>query len=250
VVSYFVGGNRIPELGGVKKEEERRNLLEAMRFPLRVTWQPLQYRALSDRTFNISAACNVLPFSGWENEKFSSNLLQRRCGNDFFGLRVQGMNVTGCLPSTIEEELKRQWDCFEAIEPELPKIHFEGKLKLVKESDWYKHDIEAKGGMSDVSTIAKFAEEDALALFLAFSSLCLKVASSSEAKESSFRYKQLALSVLLPLVSEFRFATTTRTHPCMNTLSHFVGVYPLLFLCSVAFALTKHFGLLLHQTRV
>lgn len=201
IVSRFVGGKQIPELGAVSDKDGRKSLLEATRFPLSVSWQPFHYRPLSDRTYNIAAACNVLPFSGWENEKFSSKLLKRRCGTDYFGLRVQGSKIAGCLPSTLEDEMKRQWAIFEKLEPELPKTDFEGKLTLVKESPWYKNDVEAKGGMPRVSSIAKYAEDDALSLFLGFSGLCLKVAGSGEAKEASLRYKQLALSVLLPIVS-------------------------------------------------
>ena len=201
IVSYFVGGKQIPELGQVAVEDERKNLREATRFPLSVSWQPLEYRALSDRTYNVSAACHVPPFSGWENEKFSAKLLKRRCGSAHFRLHVLGNNVTGCLPSRFEEEVKRQWDAFEKLEPGLPKTNFQEKLKLVKRSDWYKKDIEEKGTIIDISSNVKYAEDNALALLLAYSSLCLKAAGSSEVGESSFRYKQLALSVLLPIVS-------------------------------------------------
>ncbi|KAL3915684.1 MAG: hypothetical protein SGILL_005529 [Bacillariaceae sp.] len=194
IISYFVGGNRIPELGCVEAQTERGSLLEATRFPLSVSWQPPQYRTLSDRTYNVAAACNTLPFSGWENEKFSTKLLKRRCGTDHPGLHALGTKVTGFLPSRFEEELKRQWDCFEDLEPELPTTNFQGKLEQVKKSDWYKNEIEGKGCTPDFSSNTKYAEEDALSLFLAYSSLCLKVAGSSQAGETSFRYKQLALS--------------------------------------------------------
>lgn len=212
IVSHLVGGKQIPVLGTPSEAEGRKSLLEATRFPLCISWQPPQYRALSDRTYNFAAACNILPFSGWENEKFTSKLLKRRCGTDHFGLRVQGTKITGCLPATLEEDMKRQWLAFEELEPELPKTDFQDKLSLVKKSPWYKNEVEAKGGMPLVSTIAKYAEDDALSLFLGFSGLCLRVAGLGEAAETSLRYKQLALSVLLPIVSSALYACFRPKH--------------------------------------
>ena len=72
VVSYFVGGNPIPDLEGLEEEDAIKSLTEAARFPLSKSWQPEPFRPLSDRTYNIAASCNVPPFSGWENEKYST----------------------------------------------------------------------------------------------------------------------------------------------------------------------------------
>jgi hypothetical protein len=201
IVSYFVGGDPIPNLEGLEEADAMKSLVEAAMFPLSTSWQPIQFRPLSDRTYNIAASCNVPPFSGWENEKFSSRLLRLRYRDNDYWLNVQGKMVTGCLSGPIEEEMQRQFDLLERLEPGIPKSHFEQKLQLVKESDWYKDKLENAGGDPDLSKIAQFGEQDTLELFLAYSYICLRVAEFHTDKKVAWRCEQLALSVLLPLVS-------------------------------------------------
>jgi hypothetical protein len=200
LVSYFVGGDPIPDLEGLEEADAMKSLVEAAALPLDSSWQPAQFRPLSDRTYNIAASCNVPPFSGWENEKFSVRLLRRRSRDNDYWLNVQGKVVTGYLSAPIEEELKRQFNLLEKIEPGIPKSNFEHKLKLVKESKWYKDKIEYGGGIPDLSVIAQFGEKDALDLFLAYSHICLQMAEFDRGGKVAWRREQLALSVLLPLV--------------------------------------------------
>jgi hypothetical protein len=198
-VSYFVGSN-IPELDGINNSEGLKSIREAVKFPLSQTWQPDEYRPLSSRTYNTAAACNVPPFSGWENENFSTKLLKRRYGDNHYCLRVQGRKITGILSESVEGELKRQWECFENMEPEIPTFDFSKKLKLVKESEWH-IELVNQNDLPNIPTVAKHGEDDALMLLLAFSNLCILVAGLETGKEKARRYEQLALSVLLPIVS-------------------------------------------------
>ncbi|KAG7356020.1 hypothetical protein IV203_000706 [Nitzschia inconspicua] len=199
VVSFYVGGNPIPDLEWMEERDGIKPLLEAVRFPLSKTWQPAEFRPLSDRTYNMAASCNVPPFSGWENEKFSTRLLRRRCRNSDYWLNVAGKTITGCFPAEIENEIHHQLDLLEKLEPEIPKSKFVDKLKLVKESHWYKEKLHVEGGDPDLSMIAQFGEEDVLLLFLSFSNMCLQVAEIDDYKKIARRREQLALSVLVPL---------------------------------------------------
>jgi hypothetical protein len=201
IVSYFVGGSPIPDLEGLEESDAIKSFVEAARFPLSRTWQPSEFRPLSDRIYNIAASCNVPPFSGWENEKFTSRLLRGRCRNNDYWLHVVGKRITGCLSMEIESEMKRQFELFEELEPKVPKSQFVTKLKLVKESNWYKAKLRKAGGYPNLSEIACYGEEDMLELFLAFSGICLQVSQHEKDRKIARRREQLALSVLLPLVS-------------------------------------------------
>lgn len=210
IVSYFVGGNPIPYLDGLEEEEAMKSLTEAARFPLSTTWQPAEFRLISHRTYNVAASCNVPPFSGWENEQFSTKLLRRRCQDNDYWLHVHDKKITGCLSAGVEEEIKRQFDLLESLEPDIPKSNFEQKLKLVKQSAWFKEKLEDEGSGPDLSAIAQYGEDEMLELFLAYSSMCLEVAKFDDNKKSARRREQLALSVLLPLVSICMLASQIR----------------------------------------
>lgn len=218
-----------------------KSLIEAARFPLSTTWQPAEFRPLSDRTYNIAASCNVPSFSGWENEKFSTTLLRRRCRNDAHWLNVVGKKLTGCFPTEIENEMKNQFDLLENLEPGIPNFKFVSKLKLVKDSHWYKQKVHEDGD-PDLADIAQFGEEDILLLFLSFSKMNLMVAEMDDDKNKARRREQLALSVLLPLVShvDSRMREKKQLTPLDFNLIYILQF----FISSATFASTRTYGTL------
>jgi hypothetical protein len=197
----FLCGSSIPELNDIN-ETSMMSFQESKSFPLTSSWQPTEFRVLSICVYNFAVACNVSLFSGWESEEFTLKLLNRRYGRDkHFGVHIRGRRLAGCLPRTVEDELKRQWELVAEMQHPIPKLDFSGKLSLVQQSEWFKKEIKSREDASSQSPITRYAEEDALDLFLGYAALCMHLSRSEADKRVSNTSQQLALSVLLPLVS-------------------------------------------------
>lgn len=128
-----------------------------------------------------------------QKEGFNSKLLRRRYGHTHFG--------AGCLSGVVEKELKRQLGTFEQLEPRIPRLSFDRKLRQVKESDWFSGEIENRKDEIESFPITIYAEAYAVGFFLGYSALCLHMAAAETNRKVTKRYMQLALSVLLPIVS-------------------------------------------------
>ena len=204
IVSYLCG-NSIPELNFT--DEREMSLLNGTRnFPLLSSWQSTEFRTLSICTYNFAVACNVSLFSGWESEEFTMNILKRRHGHSrHFGVHIGDRRLAGCLPKTVEEELNRQWESWAKIHPSFPKLDFADKMKIVKRSEWFQAEIKSRAETLRRGPIAHYAEEDALELFLGYAAMCIQLSSSETVRRVSTRCRQLALSIMLPLVSWNKF---------------------------------------------
>ena len=201
IVSYLCG-NSIPELNDIEKRDMT-ILEESKTFPVKSSWQPAEFRMLSICTYNFSVACNVSLFSGWESEEFTMKVLKRRCGQHrHFGVHIGHKRLAGCLSRTVEDELKRQWELLAKMRPTFPKLDFTEKLKIIKQSEWFQAESKSRKETLSHAPIASFAEEDALELFLGYAAMCIHLSRSETDERVSTRSQQLALSVLLPLVSE------------------------------------------------
>jgi len=195
----FLCGSSIPESDDID-ETNMTSLHESKSFPLTSSWQPTEFRVLSICAYNFAVACNVSLFSGWESEEFTLKLLKRRYGRDkHFGVHIRGRRLAGCLPSIVEDELKRQWELMADMQPKIPKIDFSKKLSQVQQSEWCQAEIKSREGASGQSPIAKYAEKDALEFFLGYAAMSIHLSRSETSKRVSNTSQQLALSVLLPL---------------------------------------------------
>lgn len=195
IISFFCG-NSIPELFDID-ETSITSLPQSESFPLSSSWQPTEFRVLSICAYNFAIACNVSLFSGWESEEFTLKLLNRKYGRDkHFGVHIRGKRLVGSLPRKILSELKRQWDLVATALPNLPKLDFSEKLRIIQDSEWSQENISRKHG--EVA-FTKYAEEEALQLFLGFSAICFQLSMSETNKKVSNMSQQLALSILLPL---------------------------------------------------
>lgn len=154
------------------------------------------------RTYNLTVACNVSLFSGWESDEFTFRLLRRRHGHKHFGVHMRERRVTGYLNSTIEDEIGRQWGEVIKLLPSFPDIKFNERVQAVKESEWYKTEVEDRKKSLEGTDIARYGEESAEELYLAFSALCLHLASSEKNTKVINRLLHASLSILLP-VSQF-----------------------------------------------
>jgi hypothetical protein len=170
-------------------------------FPLKTSWQPAEFGPLSLRIYNLSVACNVALFSGWESEEFTLRLLRRRHGNKHFGVHFHDRRVAGILSAEIEDSICQQWTQIATLLPSFPVVNFSERLAGAKESDWYKDEVEDRKQTTGDAPIARYAEEDGVAIHLAFSALCLHLAASENDGKVRNRLLQISLSVLLPIVS-------------------------------------------------
>ena len=171
-------------------------------FPIHLE-QSSECRAISVATYNLAVGCNVSLFSGWEKEEFTLKLLKRQFGNRHFGVHIHGRRMAGLLSATQEEEMSYQWSELETLMPSFPVLRFQERIAEVKDKDWYKKEIEDRKQNLDDQQIAKFAEEDGLSFYLAFSRLCIHLAKAESNAKVSNGFLQLCLSVLLPIVSNF-----------------------------------------------
>jgi hypothetical protein len=201
ILVSFLCGDSIPFVGGAS-DETMRCLRESRPFPIGTSWQPNEFRTLSIRSYNLCVGCNVTLFSGWENEEFTLKLLRRRYGHRHFGVQIRDKRIAGCLPSRVEKLLRQQWDKLAELEPSFPVLNVAEKLSNVKQSDWYKEETRNR---EESIQIANYGEDEALEILLGFSAMCLHQAASETDQSISNRSYQLALSVLLPTVSNSHF---------------------------------------------
>ena len=130
-------------------------------------------------------------------------ILKRRYDSQdrYFGVHIGDRRLAGCLPETVHNELNRQWEFLSKIEPTYPKLNFTGKMKIAQQAEWFQVANKSRDEFLRHSKIAIYAEENALELFLAYAALCTHLSQSETEKRVSTRSRQLALSILLPLVS-------------------------------------------------
>lgn len=170
-------------------------------FPISTEWQAPEYRPISLSIYNLSVACSVSLFSGWESEEFTLKLLRRCYGNKHFGIRTQKKRVTGILPPGTEERLEYQWNEVATFLPEFPVLEFQKRLAMMKSTDWYqKEKVERRQFLID-QPIATFAEEEGIVLYLSFSALCLRLAGTVTNEIVRDSLLKTSLSILLPVVS-------------------------------------------------
>ena len=175
--------------------------VEWMEFPVQSSWQLAQYKPISLRIYNLCVASNTSVFSGWEPDEFNLRLLRRRHGDMHFGVRIDDGRLAGHLNSSFEREVCRQWEDLKALLESFPDVEYKRRLSEVKEADWYKNEVQERKKKKPDEPIAQFFEEDGIRVFLAYSSTCLRMATSSKDKHSWNGLIQAALSVLIPIVS-------------------------------------------------
>ena len=203
IISYLCG-EQIPEIKAELDGEGEMELLmqNSCHPPLETSWQPTEYRPLSLRIYNLSVACNVALFSGWEPEEFTLKLLRRRHGNKHFGVHFHDNKVTGVLPTEAESEIIDQWTTIVTLLPSLQNVGFQKRLATAKQSEWYTSEIEGREQTNRDTTIGRYAEENGIEIFLSFSALCLHLAVSETDGQTQNRLLQMSLSILFPIVSQ------------------------------------------------
>jgi hypothetical protein len=207
IVISFLCRNTVPSL----KEAENTDKLPGINwteFPVQASWQEKVHRPLSLSVYNLSIACNVSLFSGWESEEFTLKLLRRRHGHRHFGIHIHDKRVTGFLPTVLETEVSNQWAKIASMMPYFPKLNFLERVAGVKEKDWYADEVENRKRANASDPIARYAEDDGVALFFAFSSLCLRLAESESDVDVRNQLLKISLSILLPVVSQQPWVST------------------------------------------
>ena len=200
IISYLCG-NSIPELKG-HDEKGTEYLSGTKGFPVVSSWQSTEFRTLSICTYNFAVACNVSLFSGWESEEFSMKVLKRKHNESrHFGVHIGDRRLAGCLPRNLENELESQWESMAEAQPSFPKLDFGGKMKAVKQSEWFQAEAKSREQTLRKGLIATYAEEHALDLFLGFAAMCIDLSRSETDRKVGTKCQQLALSIMLPLVS-------------------------------------------------
>ena len=205
----FLCGKSIPDFKAGAKIEDLRTA-EWSQFPLKSSWQPDEYRAISLRVYNLCVACNVSLFSGWEPEEFTLRLLRRRHGNKHFGVHIEDGRIAGYLSPEVETEVAAQWNEIAKLLPTFPFISFSERLARRKEKKWFKAEVEDRKEKTRGAPIARYGEEDGLHVCLGFSKLCLRLAGTGFDKNIWNQLVQASLSVLLPIVSFFSKWARTR----------------------------------------
>ena len=198
----FLCGKSIPDFKAGAKIEDLRTA-KWSRFPLKSSWQPDEYRAISLRVYNLCVGCNVSLFSGWEPEEFTLRLLRRRHGNKHFGVHIEGGRIAGYLSPEFEREVAAQWNEIAKLLPEFPFIGFSDRLARIKEMEWFKAEVKDRKEKTMGAPIARYGEEDGVHVCLGFSALCLRLAGTCFDENIWNQLVQASLSVLLPIVSSF-----------------------------------------------
>lgn len=243
IVSYLCGSS-IPELNNID-ERDVPLLVGPKIFPIQSSWQSIEFRTLSICTYNFAVACNVSLFSGWESEEFTMKILKKRAGqNRHFGVHIGDRRLAGCLPRTIQAELDQQWELLAKFQPALPKLDFAGKMEIVKRSEWFQSESKSRKETLSHSIIACHAEEDALELFLGYAAMCTHLSRSETDKRVSIRCQQLALSILLPLVSQIFNLLFSKN---VNFINQFFSIFYFFARNSRSFAWTKPCGILISE---
>lgn len=170
-------------------------------FPVKSSWQSSDCRAISLATYNLSVACNVSLFSGWELEEFNLKLLRRRHGNRHFGVHIHDKRITGYLSKETEYEILSQWKRLHDVFPSFPVLNFEERMAEVKTREWYRDEVKDRSETARNNPIARYGEDHGVDMFLAFSSLCLHLVKLETNLSVRNRLLKKVLSVLLPVVS-------------------------------------------------
>ena len=203
----FLCGTTIPEISDVSEVSNLKDV-KWPKFPVHTSWQLTQYKQISLRVYNLCVASNVSLFSGWEPDEFNLRLLRRRHGDKHFGVHIDDGRVAGHLNSLVEQEISRQWDELAGLLQSFPELEYAKRLSEVKEKEWYKREAVERNSSRPDEPISKFSEDDGIHVFLAFSSVCLRLAANSSKDEHAWNaLVQSALSVLLPMVSAQRIVT-------------------------------------------
>jgi hypothetical protein len=210
----FLGGKLIPDFKAGAKIEDLKTTewspFSRSQFPLKSSWQPDEYRAISLRVYNLCVACNVSLFSGWEPEEFTLRLLRRRHGNKHFGVHIEDGRIAGYLSPEFETEVARQWNEIAKLLPKFPLISFSERLARAREKEWFKVEVEDRKEKTRGAPIARYGEEDGLHVCLGFSALCLRLADTCFDQNIWNQLVQASLSVLMPIVSSFSKWVRTR----------------------------------------
>ena len=166
--------------------------------PLGAGWQAEEYRPLSLKVFNLTVACNVSLFSGWEPDEFTLRLLRRSHGHKHFGVHVRDdKRLTGIMSLDIENEICSQWTELHKLLPNLPDFQVQQRLDAVKLSTWYKKEVELREKATE--EVTRYAEDSGERMFLAYSKLCLQLAVSERNPRIVNRLLHTSLSILLPV---------------------------------------------------
>lgn len=169
------------------------------KLPIRSDWQNPAQQNLSRRAFNLVIACSVPNFSGWETDEFKLDLMKRGTNNQHVCVDLHGERVTGCLSPTVEAELADQWKKLGPLLPDLAHFDFDANLVTAKSSSWYSEVMKHVKENSDPAAV--YGEDDGFTLVLSLSRLCLDAASSAASNASKSALIQLAVCVILPVVS-------------------------------------------------
>ena len=169
-------------------------------FPIKSGWQNVSHELISKRLYNLAVGSSVSNFSGWEMDEFNLDLLRGSNKTQHFGVNISGERVTGYISPSMEAELVDQWQQIAKLLPQFSDFDFKSNLDSAKSSSWYKEVVEDIDKNAD--SLSLYGEKDALPLFLTLSQLCLKATSSTECVAVKQALIKLALSVILPLVSD------------------------------------------------
>jgi hypothetical protein len=208
-VISFLGGKPVPDFKAGAKIEDLKTT-EWSQYPIKSSWQPDEYRAITLRVYNLCVACNVSLFSGWESEEFTLRLLRRRHGNKHFGVHIEDGRIAGYLSPEFETEVARQWNVIAKLLPSFPCISFSERLASVREKEWFKAEAEDRKEKTRGAPIARYGEEDGVHVYLGFSALCLLLAGTCSDENIWNQLVQASLSVLMPIVSSFNKWARTR----------------------------------------
>lgn len=170
-------------------------------FPISSEWQTDELYALSKRTFNLCVSCNVSAFSGWEKDEFDLSLMRQSHGASFFGVDIKGKKVTGYLNHEMELELSRQWKQIETLLPTLSHLDFDNSIKTVKTYEWFITAMKTIEENFTNTSIASFAEDEALYITLLFAKVSLLLAHYEKDERKHQCLVKNAMSIVFPMVS-------------------------------------------------
>ena len=163
--------------------------------PFGWSWQSTDQYRLSLRCFNLAVGRNISYFSGWDPREFSGSphQLRRRSGPAFYGITTTDGCVAGYLSPHLLAEIRHQWHLLATSGQVIPAASVLHRLSLLPNNPWYCGLAESVEKVEQENKIATFCEEEALAILLSFSRICLKNTSIISNGVSH------ALSVLVPL---------------------------------------------------
>lgn len=197
ILSFLSGYGGVPDHQG---SSTITNLIDESwaSWPLSASWQDEEYRPLSLKVFNLTVACNVSLFSGWETDEFTLRLLRRAHGHKHFGVHLRDdKRITGVMSLEIEKDICHQWSIVRTVLPQLPDFDLQKRLDGIKSTSWYKEEVDLREKAWEEMT--RYAEESAEKMFLAYSDLCLQMAVSEQNPLVVNRLMHTSLSILLPV---------------------------------------------------